>query len=540
MSHLLRGHASASFIIVVALSIAIGSIADGQSSPPERTTRITFTIDAEKNVKPISPFIYGANQPLQGDLSHLALRRVGGNRWSAYNWVNNASNAGSDYHFQNDGFLGGGDEPGGALLEAISNTASSNAALMITIPMTSYVSADKNGDGDVRKSGADYLQTRFRLEKARKGAPFNLHPNPNNPVVYQDEFVNWVKSKCPYMFGDPRRPVFFALDNEPDLWSSTHAEVHPAPVTYSEITQKGIDYARAIKNVLPRAKIFGPENYGWSGFVSLQDAPDANHRDFQEYYLDQMAAAQKRYGNRLLDVMDVHWYPEATADGARITSQDAPPAVAAVRVQTPRSLWDPTYTETSWITQWQTKGPIALLPRLWNKIDNHYPGTALSMSEYNYGGGSDISGAIAQADTLGIFGQYGLFAACEWPMVEREPFIHAGFRMYRDFDGKGAAFGDLSIGAFTSDVSSATIYASLHHDHRNWMTLVAINKTGHELPADFVLHHAEKLSVAKVYQLTSSAAQPMAAGSVRIPTPGRFTYAMPPMSVTTLRLSDAQ
>ena len=38
-----------------------------------------------------------------------------------------------------------------------------------------------------------------------------------------------------------------SLDNEPDLWSSTHAEVHPSAVTYAELANRNIDYATAIK-----------------------------------------------------------------------------------------------------------------------------------------------------------------------------------------------------------------------------------------------------------------------------------------------------
>ena len=44
------------------------------------------------------------------------------------------------------------------------------------------------------------------------------------------------------------------------------------------------------------------------------------------------------------------------------------------------------------------------------KIAAHYPGTKLSISEYNYGAGGDISGGIAQADVLGVFGREGLFS----------------------------------------------------------------------------------------------------------------------------------
>ena len=120
-------------------------------------------------------------------------------------------------------------------------------------------------------------------------------------------------------------------------------------------------------------------------------------------------------------MLDVHWYPEARGtcianpmDGCRITDEDTDAAVVAARKQAPRSLWDPTYTENSWIAQFSTNGPIRLLPRLEDKIAANYPGTRLSITEYNYGAANHISGAIAQADALGVFGREGLFAATLW------------------------------------------------------------------------------------------------------------------------------
>ena len=60
---------------------------------------------------------------------------------------------------------------------------------------------------------------------------------------------------------------------------------------------------------------------------------------------------------------------------------------------------------------------------LQKKIAENFPGTKLSISEYNYGGGGDISGGIAEADVLGIFARMGVFSANEWPLVPNEPFI---------------------------------------------------------------------------------------------------------------------
>ena len=43
--------------------------------------------------------------------------------------------------------------------------------------------------------------------------------------------------------GEPSATILFQLDNEPDLWSSTHTEVHPVAVTYAELAQRNIAYA---------------------------------------------------------------------------------------------------------------------------------------------------------------------------------------------------------------------------------------------------------------------------------------------------------
>jgi hypothetical protein len=506
------------------------------SALPEELQTVHFTVDAASRNGLISRFVYGVNHELNAAYSNVALTRLGGNRWTAYNWTNNASNAGNDWHFQNDGFLGGGDTPGGALIPGIKNAAAHGAGIVVTIPMAGYVAADKKGDGDVRKSGPDYLETRFRKSLPRKGSPFTLSPSPHGEVVYQDEFVNWLKNHFSYGLAGFDRPILLSLDNEPDLWASTHAAIHPANVTYEEMVQKTIDYARAIKEIAPGATILGPVNYGWTGFIRLQAASDAADRDFQEFYLKKMAQAQTQYGKRLLDVMDVHWYPEARAGEVRITGSDATPEVVAARVQAPRSLWDPAYTEASWIAKFSTKGPIALLPRLQSKIDQSYPGTKLAVSEYNYGGGGDISGAIAQADALGIFGRAGVFAACQWPLQPKEPFVAAAFRMFRDFDGKNGAFGDTSLSASNDAPAETSLYASVDSTDSKRLVLVAINKTAHTVTGLFELQHVAPGAVVASYQLTAASASPQSSDTATITEPKHFQYLLPSYSVSTLRI----
>ena len=203
-------------------------------------------------------------------------------------------------------------------------------------------------------------------------------------------------------------------------------------------------------------------------------------------------------GERLLDVLDVHFYTSTPDDPADI-------------VQAPRSLWDPTYMENSWIAQ-SIPGPIELLPRLQSDINQYDPGTKLSISEYNYGGGDEIAGAIAEADALGIFGVQGVYAAAEWQLLSNESYIAAAFNMYRDFDGNNGTFGDTSVFASTNDVTDSSIYASVDSSSTNVMTLVAINKSTQSLTANIQLDHVQPGATAAIYQLTGASTTPQFVG----------------------------
>ena len=496
---------------------------------------IHFAVDSSTDVQEISRFIYGNNSTdWDGELEHLTFTRFGGNRTTAYNWENNASNAGSDWYFHNDGYLGGGDTPGEAVRPDIQDAHDHDASIVVTLPIQGYVAADK--DGTNVYDTPNHLEERFKQSVAFKGSAFTLTPDVNDDYVYQDEFVNWVDYNFPGAPNDPLRTIFYCMDNEPGLWASTHSEVHPDPVTYTELMGLNIEYAAAVKSVVPSAQVFGFVAYGWGAYTDLQGAPDAGqYGDFIEYYLDQAAAAEADQGQRLIDVLDLHYYSEARGDDIRIIDDNNSPGVVAARVQAPRSLWDPTYTETSWITQWSTYGPIELLPRLDQKIAAHYPGTRVAITEYNFGGYGHISGGIAQADVLGIFGRDQIFAAALWEMNNDASFHHGAFDIYRNYDGNGGAFGDTSISATTDDVEATSIYASVDDGDDDRMVLVVINKTDAAQVAGISVQHGVAFSRAEAYQLTSASSNPVQAADVTV-SGNQLTYSMPAMSVTTLVL----
>jgi hypothetical protein len=496
---------------------------------------VLFAVDSTTGAHPISPYIYGTNGgDLTAEAKGLTLTRVGGNRLTAYNWETNASNAGSDYNYENDDFLSSSSVAGAPMKQAAQTASDNGASIIMTVPIAGWVSANENGPCPSMPTQAQIAQNFFPI-LPQKGSAYAYPPDLNDGKVYADEFVHWLESQFPNAQTDPKRRIFYMLDNEPDLWSSTHSEIHPSAVTYAELVQKSTDFATGIKKAAPDALVFGPVDYGWEGYLTLQNAPDASGRDWIDFYLDSMKAAEQTAGKRLVDVLDVHWYPEATGGGVRITDDGTGAAEVDARLQAPRSLWDMSYVETSWITQdTLNNGAIYLIPRLLQKIQQHYPGTKLSISEYNYGAGGDISGGLAEADVLGVFGAQGLFAAAMWPLDSTSPFIFAGFALYRNYDGQGATFGDTSITLNDSDTAKTSAYASVSSSDGTNVIVVAVNKETTALNAGITLKHTAQLNAADVYVLTSAQPSPKKGSGLTAVATNAFLYSMPPRSATTL------
>lgn len=490
---------------------------------------VRLTIRTDGPLRAISPYIYGVNGTPSFAQNRATVARSGGNRLTAYNWENNASNAGNDYQYQNDGHLSNSNTPGEAVRPLVETAHQGGATALLTVPIVDYVAADKNGGGDIRGT-PNYQMTRLKANVASKGAPFSTTPDASDRNVYQDEFVSWAQGR----FGGSGA-LLYSLDNEPDLWSSTHAEVHPAAVGYDELVQRSISFATAIKSVAPMSGVLGFVSYGYNGYKTLQNAPDGGGKgEFIDYFLSKLKAAEGTAGKRLVDYLDLHWYPEARGGGVRITDPGTGNSIADARVQAPRSLWDDTYKEDSWIARDAVNGPVNLLPWAFGKIDRSYPGTRLSFTEWNYGGGGHISGAVATADVLGIFGRDGVALACIWPLNMDERFTYAGLQAFRNYDGAGAAYGDVALSASASDRAVASIYGSVDRSNPSRVVLIAINKRNQPTRAGVTLAHPTVYTRAEVYVLSGTNPQLVKGADAATVAQNAWSYLMPAWSVSVL------
>lgn len=442
---------------------------------------LPIRIDPGKVIRKISPYVYGLNSQLPADTG-ATVRRNGGNRGSVYNWEKNFSNAGEDYHHQNDQWpctvmdITNCDEPAAQYLGFFAKNEAASAETVVTVPMLDYASADKAGP----VSAADRPPSkRFVSARPVKGKPFADPPDLADGAVYEDELVHHLVKKLGTARNGGIR--FYSLDNEPALWPNTHPLVHPERATYEEVVRRSELTANAIKGIDPSAFVLGGVMFGWAEYQSLATAPDSARHNaelgtYTDYFLDAMRRLEKKHGRRLVDALDVHWYPEARGS-QRITLEDASRSTIDERLQAPRSLWDPTYTEKSWIAQ-QTGKPIRLIPWLREIIEQRYPGTQLAMTEYNYGATTHISGALAQVDVLGVLGREGVYLATYWGKGSGTgplpPYIASAFRLFRNYDGKGGKFGDTALRAEHDEPDSASVFAATGPG--GVLTVIVINK----------------------------------------------------------------
>ncbi|RLT41928.1 MAG: hypothetical protein DWI57_06265 [Chloroflexi bacterium] len=503
-----------------ATSTATGQVTATSTATPTATSNqpvtITLAVDVAADRHPISPDIYGMNSyllpsPAAAYMQALGVtvRRWGGNATSRYNWKLDVSNTAMDWYFENFKESGGSNLPDdSAVNRFLDQNVAAGVKSFLTLPLIGYTSKDDTSCGySIQKYGAQQgNDSQWRPDCGNGRTPDGqIIPNPNPLDTSIPITTAWVSEWIAYLtnrYGDAANDGirFYNLDNEPDLWWETHRDVQPVGWKYQEFRDRSQEYAAAIRAADPTAQILGPTVALWTYY--FYGAYDAQRQDwatpddrlangdvpFIPWYLQQMKAYEDANGTRLLDYLDMHYYPQA--NGVSLSpAGDA--ATQSKRLRSTRSLWDASYVDESWIGPAGPDGGIVrLIPRMREWVAAHYPGTKLAIGEYNWGGLEDINGALTQADVLGIYGREGLDLATLWqPPALDEPGAFA-FRVYRNYDGAGAKFGDVSIHAASSDQSQLAVYAA-ERSSDNALTLVVINKTAAPLSATLTISNPQ-------------------------------------------------
>lgn len=448
-------------------------------------------MDVSASRHPISPDIYGMNSysvTAADGAFHTEVRvpvtRMGGDAATRYNWKVDASNAGFDWYFM----AGSGTAtptPNATADAVVSLAQASLGRALLTIPIVPFINKASPWD-------CSYPKSQFPDQES-----FNpyVHPNGDDcgngvltdggtPILLSQDQINRINTPnttalatewVQYLVGRYGSAadggvLFYDLDNEPSGWSNTHRDILPVNPPYAGdggITERGIQFAMAVKAVDPTALILGPVDFGYPVY------------SYAAGYLDAMSQAAATSGQRLLDYLDEHYYPSSNLGSLANTADPGDAALQAQRLRSTRSLWDPTYSDESWIGQYNP--PIQLIPYFKQLIADHYPGTRLALTEYNWGGTQSINGALAEADILGIFGREGLDLATMWGPPATTDAVAYAFRIYRNYDGQGSAYGETWVGSTSGGASNVgqdqlAMYGAQRASD-GALTLVVVNKT---------------------------------------------------------------
>ena len=437
-----------------------------------------MSINCQDAKHKISPYIYGIGYSGAGYLTAkpwnmgASINRWGGNPTSRYNFeLGNVWSSASDYYFRN------GEITTGNAFEAFAaNNAAAGMANAVTLPTLGWVAKDSTSFSFPVSVYGKQQDVNGDAGNGKSPAGKDLEsPDPKTTSVATtpESVAGWV-SKI------KGRTAMYFLDNEPELWFGTHRDVHPKPAGYDEILDKTLKYGAAVRKADPNAVIAGPSSFGsWAYFFSgidgaegLGNAPDRRAHGnvpFLEWYLRNVRGEEQKTGKKILDVLDVHFYPQA--EGMYGWGEKTDPEHAALRIRQTRGMWDSTYKDESWIGD-QTYGKLALIPRMQKIIADNAPGLGFSVGEWNFGAEGHISGALATAEVLGRFGQGGVYSAFYWTAPPENSPTFWAFRAFRNFDGAGGKFLNNSVG--TTMAEDMSLFASTNDDGTQ-MTAMILN-----------------------------------------------------------------
>ena len=519
-----------------------------------------LSVDANAARHPISPLIYGINEwpgynngqwtdSGMSEAMRVGVRRWGGNNATSYNWQNDMKNNDNDWYFST--YVVGDGTTSTFNIFHEQNLRSGTVSLGTvpvmdwtpkTPPVTPVLGVALSCSYSVSKYGHQAQEDPYRTvggEICGNGV-YATGPNAgkriaNDPSdVYQPmtpafagQWVQAILSK--YGAADLGGVQIWSLDNEPEWWDSTHVDIYPKAATYDDMMKRNIDTAAAVKAADPTALITGPVQAGWPGMLFSKadfyngwsvspfqywDNPlDRNAHggvDWTPYYLQQMQKYEQDHGVRLLDYLDVHAYirPEALSESAGNT------AMETLRLTSTRALWDPNYLlpitgngcndYNAICDATGTQIPPMLVRRLQQWIRDNYPGTKTAITEYDWGALDSITGAVAQADILGIFGREGLDLGTVWPAINLTPATPGGlaFKLFTNYDGVGNQFGETSVQAASDNPDTLSIFAAQRSDTA--LTILVLNKTSAPIADTVALNSFTPAGSVQVWQYSSA------------------------------------
>ncbi|HEX3020452.1 MAG TPA: glycoside hydrolase family 44 protein [Chitinispirillaceae bacterium] len=392
---------------------------------------VEIIVDANSGRKPVSPWIYGQNNAdifvqnkntvsaekcqLLKEAGVRMFRLNGGNNLTKYNW---RKKLGSHPDWYNNVYATDWDHKVKTFLE---NTIETQIFMGFQLLGWAASSSDYNfndwaynqsqwwcGASQNLAGGGEADSTCSGKEK--KGNP-NLYlmdwPADSTTAIldhwFADGGLGFDKNRC----------LYWNMDNEPECWVSTHDDVTPKDISAEDYMQRYFKVAKLARQKFPEIKLMGPvpcNEWFWYTWNSQVISEGQKTYTWLEYFIKRISDEQKATGLRLLDVIDVHFYP--SKDDADLSMQL-------------HRIW----FDTSWVYR-DAGGSRYLYPNQVDSVKKEYifercrrwcnqylgpdNGVTFSCSEYGQVSDDPSVRAVSYASQLGTFANEGVEVFTPW------------------------------------------------------------------------------------------------------------------------------
>jgi len=300
-------------------------------------TPVRVDIDLTKPTKPVSPHIYGKNNVLpstflsSGTTEEITLakeagirfvRQSGGNNSTKYNWRLKLS---SHPDWYNNVYANDWDIAAKNMFEKLPGVEEMWSFQLLGKAAANTINnfSDWSYNQSQYWSGVNQNLAGGGKPNTAGGSKASVEGNPNLYLMSwtADSTVGildkWFGAKG--IGYDKNKIRYWSMDNEPEIWSGTHDDVMKAQCSAEEFMQLYFKVAKAARAKYPDIKLSGPvpaNEWQWYRWGNDGIPSDGKKYCWLEFFIKRIAEEEKASGIRLLDVLDIHYYP-GSSDAAK-------------------------------------------------------------------------------------------------------------------------------------------------------------------------------------------------------------------------------
>ncbi|MCX6219228.1 glycoside hydrolase family 44 protein [Spirosoma sp.] len=517
---------------------------------------VTLAVDPTLEKKPISPYLYGGNGMLPGQSSTTGstaaqwvrlresgmrfLRQGGGNNSTKYNWRKRLS---SHPDWYNNVYTNDWDKA----VRLLQDSLASSVTGMWSFQLIGKVAATSTANFDDWGYNRSQWWTGVNQNLAGGGT---LNPAGGNQALTNgnpDRYLqDWPADSTVGLLDHWRnrlsipdgRLTYWNMDNEPEIWNGTHDDVVNNSLSAEAFMQRYFAVAKQARARFPGIKLVGPataNEWHWYHWMNRTTLSDGQYLSWLAYFIKRCAEEQKASGVRLLDVLDLHFYPgesspEQIVQLHRVFFDQTYDYPGANGVKDLTGNWNSSLTKeyifgrvNDWLTQYM--GP------------NH--GVKLGITEIDVKSSDPSVTAVWYASMLGEFMQkdVAIFTPWSWKVGMWET-LHLFARYNQITAVKGTSSNETLVSAYPSvNRGGDTLTVVLVNRSTTAGQIATLNIANFKtptapvqalrlaaLPAEetFVSHSKNALQPVPVYFAGNAA-----------------TLTLPPLSITTMTLTES-